>query len=82
MDNLAHTLIGIGVARSGLSRRFGPGTTVTLAIASNLPDVDVLWTIFDPWDRFMLRRTHSHAIVALPVLASLLALVLQWRYRE
>jgi len=82
VDNLAHTLIGIGVARSGLSRRFGPGTTVTLAIASNLPDVDVLWTIFDPWDRFMLRRTHSHAIVALPVLASLLALVLQRRYRD
>jgi len=82
VDNLAHTLIGIGVARSGLSRRFGPGTTATLALASNLPDLDVLWTIFDPWDRFMLRRTHSHAILALPVLASLLALVLQRRYRE
>jgi inner membrane protein len=82
LDNLAHTLIGIGVARSGLSRRFGPGTTATLAIASNLPDLDVLWTIFDPWDRFMLRRTHSHAIVALPVLASLLALVLRRRYRH
>ena len=82
MDNLAHTLIGIGVARTGLSKRFGPGTTATLAIASNLPDLDVLWTIFDPWDRFMLRRTHTHAIVALPVLASLLALILQRRYRE
>lgn len=82
MDNLAHTLIGIGVARSGLSRRFGAGTTATLAIASNLPDLDVFWTILDPWDRFMLRRTHSHAILALPVLASLLAFVLQRRYRE
>jgi inner membrane protein len=82
VDNLAHTLIGIGVARSGLSRRFGPGTTATLALASNLPDLDVLWTILDPWDRFMLRRTHSHAIVALPVLASLLAVVLQRRYRD
>ena len=82
MDNLAHTLIGIGVARSGLSRRFGAGTTATLAIASNLPDLDVLWTILDPWDRFMLRRTHTHAIVALPVLASLLALAMRWRYRE
>lgn len=82
MDNLAHTLIGIGVARTGLSRRFGAGTTATLAIASNLPDLDVLWTIFDPWDRFMLRRTHTHALIALPVLASLLALILQRRYRE
>ncbi len=79
MDNLAHTLIGVGVARAGLSKRFGPGTTLTLAIASNLPDVDVLWAIWDPMDRFLLRRTHSHALVALPVLAALLASVLRWR---
>ena len=82
MDNLAHTLIGIGVARSGLSRRFGPGTTVTLALASNLPDLDVLWTILDPFDRFLLRRTHTHAIVALPLLAGLLAFALRHRYRD
>lgn len=82
MDNLAHTLIGIGVARAGLARRFGAGTTATLAIASNLPDLDVLWTVFDPWDRFMLRRTQTHALVALPLLASLLALGMQRRYRE
>ena len=82
MDNLAHTLIGIGVARSGLSRRFGPGTTATLAIASNLPDLDALYAIFDPWNRFLLRRTHTHALVALPLLAALLAFLLQRRYRE
>jgi len=79
VDNLAHTLIGVGVARAGLSKRFGPGTTLTLAISSNLPDVDVLWAIWDPMDRFLLRRTHSHALVALPVLAALLASVLRWR---
>lgn len=79
MDNLAHTLIGVGVARAGLSRRFGPGTTLTLAISSNLPDVDVLWAIWDPMDRFLIRRTHTHALVALPVLAALLASALWWR---
>jgi inner membrane protein len=82
VDNLAHTLIGIGVARSGLSRRFGPGTTATLAIASNLPDLDALYTIIDPWDRFMLRRTHTHALIALPLLAAALTFLLQRRYRE
>lgn len=82
MDNLAHTLIGIGVARAGLSRRCGPGTTATLAIASNLPDLDILWTIWDPWNRFMLRRTHTHALLMLPVLAALLAWALGRRYRE
>ena len=80
MDNLAHTLIGVGVARAGLSRKFGPGTTLTLAIASNIPDLDVLWAIWDPLDRFLLRRTH--AVVMLPVLAALLATAIRWRHRE
>lgn len=82
MDNLAHTLIGIGAAGCGLSRRFGAGTTATLVIASNLPDIDAFWTMADPWDRFMLRRTHTHALVMMPVLAALLALAMRWRYRE
>jgi inner membrane protein len=82
LDNLAHTLIGIGVARAGLSRKFGPGTTLTLAIASNITDIDVLWSFWDPVDRFLLRRTHSHALVALPILAALLATVIRWRRRD
>lgn len=79
MDNLAHTLIGIGVSRAGLSKRFGPGTTLTLAIASNLPDIDVLWTFWDPLDRFLLRRTHTHALISLPILSALLAFAMRWR---
>lgn len=82
MDNVAHTLIGIGVARAGFSRKYGPGATLTLAIASNLPDIDVLWAVWDGWDRFMLRRTHSHALVALPVLAAALALLVRTRHRQ
>ena len=82
MDNLAHTLIGIGVARAGLSRKFGPGTTLTLAIASNITDIDVLWCFWDPLDRFLLRRTHSHALITLPILAALLASVIHWRRRD
>jgi membrane-bound metal-dependent hydrolase YbcI (DUF457 family) len=79
VDNLAHTLIGVGVARAGLSKRFGPGTTLALAISSNLPDVDVLWAIWDPMDRFLLRRTHTHTLLALPVLAAMLASALKGR---
>ena len=79
MDNLAHTLIGIGVSRAGLSKRFGPGTTLTLAIASNVPDIDAAWAFWDPLDRFLLRRTHTHALLTLPLLAALLATALQWR---
>ena len=79
VDNLAHTLIGVGVARAG---RFGRGSTATLAVASNLPDVDVLWSIWDPLDRFLLRRTHSHALIVLPLLAAGLAVLLRARYPE
>lgn len=82
MDNLAHTLIGVGVARAGLARRYGPGTTLTVAIASNLPDVDALYAIWDGWDRFMLRRTHTHALVTLPLLAAALAFVMRAKYRH
>jgi membrane-bound metal-dependent hydrolase YbcI (DUF457 family) len=82
LDNIAHTLIGIGVAKSGLSRRYGPGTTLAVAVASNLPDVDALWAIWDPWNRFMIRRTHTHALLALPLLAALLAALLRWRHPE
>lgn len=82
MDNIAHTLIGVGVARAGLSRRCGPGTTLTLAIASNLPDMDVIWAIWDPMNVYLLRRTHSHTILLLPVLAALLAFAMRWRHPE
>ena len=82
MDPLAHTLIGVGAARAGLARRHGPGTTLTLAIASNLPDIDALYAWWDGWDRFMLRRTHTHALVSLPILAAALALVMRAKYRH
>jgi inner membrane protein len=82
MDNLAHTLIGVGVARAGLSKKFGSGTTLTLAVASNLPDIDIAWAVWDPIDRFLLRRTHTHALVALPLLAAALAVLLRLRYRD
>lgn len=82
MDNLAHTLIGVAVSRAGLAQRFGAGTTLTIALASNLPDLDALYAWWDPMDRFLLRRTHTHALVAWPLLAALLATALHWRLRE
>ena len=41
MDNLTHTLAGVAMARAGLADRWGRGTTLVMAIASNLPDVDI-----------------------------------------
>ncbi len=41
MDNVTHTLFGITLARTPLSRA-GRGTTTALVLASNAPDVDVI----------------------------------------
>ena len=42
MDNIAHSMLGVAMARAGLASRCGRGTTITLLVASNLPDVDAL----------------------------------------
>jgi membrane-bound metal-dependent hydrolase YbcI (DUF457 family) len=41
MDNLTHTLFGITLSRTPLSRA-GRGTTAVLIVASNIPDIDVV----------------------------------------
>ena len=41
MDNVCHTLLGVAAARAGLNSKTDLATA-TLAIASNLPDIDVL----------------------------------------
>src|ERR1700730_11835024 len=41
MDNLTHTLFALTLARTPLGRA-GRGTTATLVLASNAPDLDVV----------------------------------------
>lgn len=68
MDNITHTLIGIGLARAGLAQRLGRGTTAILALASNLPDVDVACLAGGPLT-FLWRRTLTHSLLGGLVLA-------------
>jgi membrane-bound metal-dependent hydrolase YbcI (DUF457 family) len=67
MDNLTHTLIGIGLARAGISQRLGRGTTMVLAVTSNLPDLDVVCLAGGPLG-FLWRRTVTHSLVGAVVL--------------
>src|ERR687893_548378 len=68
MDNLCHTLVGLALAEAGLKRRTALGTA-TLAIAANLPDVDVLGIPFGHSVDFRRGITHGlPALVVLPVL--------------
>ncbi len=82
MDNIAHTLLGVTLANAGLSKRWGRGTTATLVIASNLPDVDALWAMTQSPGAFLMRRMLTHSIVGVPLLALAAAWLLKFRYKN
>ena len=75
MDNLTHTLIGIVLSRAGLNR-ICPRSGVLLALASNVPDIDIV-TVWSGGTLSYLQhhRGATHALVMSPVMALLPALV-------
>jgi inner membrane protein len=62
MDNVCHTLVGLAAARTGLNRTTRLAT-VTLAVASNLPDIDVL-SFATGIPPVALRRGWTHGVLA------------------
>jgi membrane-bound metal-dependent hydrolase YbcI (DUF457 family) len=82
MDNVTHTMLGIAMARAGLAQRFGRGTTLVLAVASNLPDIDGLWVFLGFGDPHFSRRLLTHSVPGLLLLAMLGATVFHWIYRH
>ncbi len=75
MDNLTHTLAGVAIARLGIDKRV-PGATLTLALASNLPDLDIVSGLWGNVAYLEHHRAITHAFPASPLLAAGLALVL------
>ena len=75
MDNLTHTLTGVALSRMGLDRRVS-GATLTLALSSNLPDLDVASAFWGNVSYLEHHRGISHAFPLSPVLAMALAVVL------
>jgi inner membrane protein len=80
MDNVTHTLIGVAMARAGLAQRFGRGTTLVLAVASNLPDVDGLWTMAGLGDSHFSRRMLTHSLPGFLFLGAVAATCFRWFY--
>lgn len=66
MDNLCHTLVGAACGEAGLKQRTRYGN-VTLMIAANLPDLDVL-SFFTDTDPISFRRGWTHGVLAQLVL--------------
>ena len=67
MDPIAHTLVGAGLAQSGLKHRT-PLATATLLIGANLPDVDVLSYAWGETAALSFRRGWTHGVLAWVVL--------------
>ena len=72
MDNLAHTLVGLAFAKSGLEKRSAFATT-TLVIGANLPDVDGVTYLVGSDLALLIRRGWTHGIAAILVLSLVLA---------
>ncbi len=78
LDNLTHTLVGAALARAG-AERMTPLATVTLVVAANAPDIDVLSYARGEYFALSFRRGITHGLPALVVLAlAVTGLVLAW----
>jgi inner membrane protein len=80
MDNLTHTLTGLALARTGLDRSTR-GATLALALASNLPDLDLVASLKGAAAYLQHHRDVSHSVVGAPLLAAGLAGVLRFAVR-
>lgn len=81
MENLAHTLLGLSLAKAGLER-VTPLATTALVISSNLPDIDVLSRVNGPVSYLEYHRGFTHGFVGLAVVAAGLTLVLTFLDRR
>lgn len=77
MDNITHTLTALALSNARLNRktRFA---TLALVIGSNLPDIDVLWSLGGGATYLKYHRGITHSILGAAALAALLAAVIYY----
>ncbi len=78
MENLAHTLTGVALARTGLGRRV-PFGTATLAAVANLPDIDVVSGFWGPLYYLDYHRGITHSLPGI-IVQGLIVSFLLWEY--
>ena len=82
MENLAHTLLGLSIAKAGLERA-SPLATTALVVSSNLPDIDVLSRLgYGTVGYLEYHRGFTHGFVGLALLAAALTLLLMFLDRR
>ncbi len=70
MDPVTHVLTGVAISRSGLNRKTAL-STLTLAIAAEIPDSDLIWRFKGPVSEFAHHRGFSHTFLGAPIMAAL-----------
>lgn len=76
MDNVTHSLVGLMMSRSGIDRII-PRAAVTMVIAANIPDVDVVSGLRGSVSYLKWHRSYTHALASAPVMA-LFAVLFVW----
>jgi inner membrane protein len=74
MDNLTHSLTGVALARAGLDR-WSPHAMWLLVLSANVPDGDFVFASRGWFTYFEAHRGYSHSLIALPILAALVVLL-------
>jgi inner membrane protein len=69
LDPLTHVLTGVAISRSGLNRKTAL-STLTLAIAAEIPDVDIVLRLKGPVTEFAHHRGITHTFVGAPFMAA------------
>lgn len=76
MDNLTHALVGLAMGHAGLKRRT-PFALTTLAVAANVPDIDVAVFATSTLPMYF-RRGWTHGPIAMVVLPLVVAALVVW----
>lgn len=72
MDNLTHTLTAVALSSAGLNRKTRLAT-LTLIVAANLPDLDLISRFWGTTSYLRYHRGYTHSILGASLLAFLLA---------
>ena len=74
MENLAHSLIGVVLARTGFEKKV-PFGTAAIVIAANLPDIDSIATFWGALYYLHHHRGITHSFLGLAVIGFLYAVL-------
>ena len=80
MEPVTHILTGACLSRTGLNRR-AAYTTLAMAIAAELPDIDTLWSLRGSVAGFQHHRGITHTFVGIPFEAALVVAAIYGLHR-